>query len=228
MLDCVIKSEEKSVDISTGIAQDIQDLITRGTLSSGVRLGQTTLAERFNVSRTQIREALQTLAAEGIVIHDPYRGYFVTKISSDEVRDLYRMRHLFERDLLATIDWPTTVQLVELKNMINEIESIVAQQKFDLWHQAHRQFEMMIFNLSPNKIFAREIFRLWALIDRYGSLLAMAMPQKRELAKNKLTEMRRLLGCLMKHDRKGLLRIFERERLSIEQMFISILESRGL
>ena len=64
--------------------------IIAGTLRPGDPLGETTLAGRFGLSRTPVREALQRLAAEGLVERGPRRAFVVRRMSSDA------LRHLFE------------------------------------------------------------------------------------------------------------------------------------
>ena len=64
--------------------------IIAGTLRPGDPLGETTLAARFGLSRTPVREALQRLAAEGLVERGPRRAFVVRRMSSDA------LRHLFE------------------------------------------------------------------------------------------------------------------------------------
>ena len=67
-------------------------MIARGTLAPGMRLGQTELAEQFSASRVPVREALKLLSSEGIIEHDPNRGFFVTRLSRDEAEQLFTVR----------------------------------------------------------------------------------------------------------------------------------------
>jgi len=69
--------------------------IRNGVLMPGRRLRETELAQRFEVSRTPIREALQLLQADGLLSYGP-RGLAVTRISPEEVLSLYGMREILE------------------------------------------------------------------------------------------------------------------------------------
>ncbi|MCB1527543.1 MAG: GntR family transcriptional regulator [Hyphomicrobiaceae bacterium] len=73
-----------------GIAfQDqLEDDIATGRLTPGSRLDEVSLAERFGVSRTPVRETLRQLAAQGLVELRPYRGAIV---SSPDPRRLMEM-----------------------------------------------------------------------------------------------------------------------------------------
>ena len=67
------------------VASRIRDLIIEGTLEPGSRIDEAHLIDELGVSRTPFREALRTLAAEGLVIVRPSKGSIVRKLTGDEV-----------------------------------------------------------------------------------------------------------------------------------------------
>ena len=79
----IVLEKPQSVAIPAMIADNLRGMIARGNLAAGLRLGQRELAEKFNASRVPVREALKLLCSEGIVEHDPNRGFFVARLSSD-------------------------------------------------------------------------------------------------------------------------------------------------
>jgi DNA-binding transcriptional MocR family regulator len=60
----------------------LADEIVRGVLPPGTSLDETDLAQRFNVSRTPVREALRQLTASGLVDSRAHRGAVVAQPSS--------------------------------------------------------------------------------------------------------------------------------------------------
>lgn len=208
------------------ISDQIRQLITRGALSPGVHLGQTELAERFNASRVPVREALKLLAAEGVVVHDPNRGFFVATLSSDEARQFYRMRHLVEGELISTIRWPSPKEVSRLNDIILEMEERLRKGDRTHWNVKHREFHKTIFDLSPQKVLVREVLRLWALTDRYRSLLPP--PSLENDAGTAGMGERALVKALERKDRAELARVFHEDRARIEKMLLSILEDRRL
>src|SRR4051794_5648296 len=80
--------------------QTLRADILEGRFEPGTKLVQTELATRLGLSTTPIREALQDLAREGLVLLDPHRGAFVRALSLDEVREIYELRMLLEPMLL--------------------------------------------------------------------------------------------------------------------------------
>lgn len=217
------------VDVPARIANEIQLLINRGTLSPGVHLGQAELAERFSTSRVPVREALKLLAAQGSLQHDPNRGFFVAPLSSDEARQLYRMRHLLEVDLLSTVEWPAKAHLTKLKAMVAELEAIVAADDRTSWAAKHREFQLAIFDLSPQKLMLREIVRLWALTDRYRSLLlATGSPKGNKKVGRACEQEHKLISALEAKDVKRLLAVYDEERSYVEEVLLGVLHERGL
>ena len=78
----------------------LEDEIVGGAIAPGTVLRQEQLSERFDVSRTPVREALRRLAALGLVSFEPNRGVRVRSISPGELREAYLVRA--ELEALAT------------------------------------------------------------------------------------------------------------------------------
>lgn len=78
------------------VANAIRKAILRGTFKPGEKLDQQELAENLGVSRSPVREALRTLAAEELVTNIPHRGAIVTERSEAELKELLYMRLLLE------------------------------------------------------------------------------------------------------------------------------------
>jgi DNA-binding GntR family transcriptional regulator len=70
--------------------------ILNGTLAPGQVLRQEELAAQFKTSRVPLREALQSLQAEGLVVLRPRRGYAVSLLDAQQLAGLMQMRILVE------------------------------------------------------------------------------------------------------------------------------------
>ncbi len=70
----------------------IQEAIWTGRLAPGARLVETTLADQFQISRGPLREALRSLAAEGLVEFAPGRGAFVVDPTPAQMQDMIILR----------------------------------------------------------------------------------------------------------------------------------------
>jgi DNA-binding GntR family transcriptional regulator len=82
------------------VARVLEDEIVSGAIPQGQVLRQEHLCERFGVSRTPVREALQRLEALGLVTALPNRGARVRSISTAELREAFMIRA--ELEALAT------------------------------------------------------------------------------------------------------------------------------
>ena len=67
------------------VCRKIADAIALGQLAPGSRLDEVTLAARFAVSRTPVREALKQLSTMGLVIYRPNRGALVASMTPEEL-----------------------------------------------------------------------------------------------------------------------------------------------
>jgi DNA-binding GntR family transcriptional regulator len=74
------------------LVKSIREAILDETFEPGDRLVEDELAERFQVSRSPVREALLALEKEGTVTMSPYKGAVVKPISAAEVLDIAELR----------------------------------------------------------------------------------------------------------------------------------------
>lgn len=79
------------------VADKLRQAIAYGELVPGTQLGEVELARRFGVSRGPVREGMQRLAQEGLLIAIRNRGVFVNSMDADEIRDMYLAREAIER-----------------------------------------------------------------------------------------------------------------------------------
>lgn len=95
MTDFIGRLDQKS---TPGIIADkLRQAIAHHELEPGSQLGEAELARRFGVSRGPIREAIQRLTQEGLLVAIRNRGVFVIAMTPDEVRDMYLAREAVER-----------------------------------------------------------------------------------------------------------------------------------
>ncbi len=86
----------KRVPLGRSVAEAIRRAILAGRYKSGERLVEDRLSAEFKVSRVPVREALKTLAAEGLVELLPRRGARVAAWSHDVALELVEVRATLE------------------------------------------------------------------------------------------------------------------------------------
>lgn len=70
--------------------------IVRGRIDFGAQLRPDAIAEQLDISVTPVREALHRMERDGLILKQPYRGWFVREFTEQEVRELYEMRAALE------------------------------------------------------------------------------------------------------------------------------------
>jgi DNA-binding GntR family transcriptional regulator len=74
------------------VVKRIREAILDEVFKPGDRLGEAELAEKFEVSRSPIRETLLALEKEGTLIISPYKGAIVKPLSAEEILDIAELR----------------------------------------------------------------------------------------------------------------------------------------
>src|SRR3981189_1968745 len=85
----VIVGLEPTADssLASDIARRLEEEILRGRVRPGARLDERELSERYNVSRTPVREALQRLSASGLAVARGLKGLQVAQMSVADLLD---------------------------------------------------------------------------------------------------------------------------------------------
>src|SRR5512138_2331635 len=81
------------------VYEDIKHDIITCKLAPGEPLSENQFVDRFQVSKTPIREALTSLVQDGLVEYTPNRGFRVTPISILDIQEIFEARIFFESAL---------------------------------------------------------------------------------------------------------------------------------
>ena len=88
--------------------ESLRAMIVSGQLAPGERVNQDQVAASVGTSVAPLREALRVLEQEGQVTYRPRRGYFVTELRAEDLREIYELRRVLEeraaRLVLPTLD----------------------------------------------------------------------------------------------------------------------------
>ena len=107
--------------------QDLKAAILNGSLQRGERLSEARLIAELGIGRTPLREALNRLEREGLVVSQPNSGYSVTNLDIDEVCDLLVVREGLDA-LAAEVACRTATEdeLAELAAVMADIDALDA------------------------------------------------------------------------------------------------------
>ncbi len=159
----------------------IVDAIDAGTYKPGSRLVESELADRFQVSRTPIREALQRLETQSMLTRDG-RSLIVASLDHNQLAELYEVRSVLEglaAQLAAQHATPEEVRV--LYDMITSDRKIIGNP--DKLSRANRRFHSQIHLASRNRYLIKQL----EMVHRSMALLtstSLAVDGRGEMALN--------------------------------------------
>ena len=159
--------------VQTGVtraADTLREAILRGELAPGVQLRQAELAGQLGLSRVPVREALQVLETEGLLLHRPNSGYYVRRLSAEELSQVYVMLDLLEEVVLTNITGVPPEQLDRLVAINAELEVAFSRNAVHDRMELNREFHVGILRLGQQPIILQEIQRLWTMSESYRIL----------------------------------------------------------
>jgi DNA-binding GntR family transcriptional regulator len=146
------------------------DILT-GILQPGQQILQESLASRYGVSRAPLREAMRVLEGEGQIIHSPHRGYFVTELDLANMREVYRLREILEREAIRTaIPHLTDTDIQAISAAQDDVGIAAESGEILALTLANRRFHFMIFEASRMPRLVRMLTQLWDATDVYRSV----------------------------------------------------------
>ena len=128
-------------------AAHIRDGIESGKYGPGMKLWQDRLAKELNVSRIPVREALCTLASEGLVTLLPNRGAMVPELSSDELEELYALGASLESMAVKrAVPRLTAADLKRMKRLLDDMRD--SRDEPETWYALNREFHSCLLDAS--------------------------------------------------------------------------------
>ncbi len=130
----------------------IKSAIFSMKLRPGQPLVDNELAERLQVSRTPIREALRRLETEGLVVHEPHRGWAVYSLTLDDIHQIFDLKEALE-GLAArrAAERMNEEDAHELLQVVERMEEASRSGDRDAWMALDVQYHDIIFRVAGNQ-----------------------------------------------------------------------------
>lgn len=142
---------------SNAIYERIRHDILSGVLEANERLKVSALAKQLDSSTNPVREALQQLRGEGLVLFTPNQGARVRPIDMEFVRDVAEVGFLLEPYLLNLfVETVTDADIAELERLQKEIESLNFENKAEHTH-LNNLFHETLYERHYNRV----AFNVW-------------------------------------------------------------------
>jgi len=171
--------EESYMPVRMVVYETLREAIFRKELKPGDKLVENDLAEKLDVSRTPVREALRMLESEGLIERNPRKGLFVKGFTAEDVMEIYSIRQALEAlAIRICCQRITKEEIAELQDLYSKMvdaferdddtrlfrlsqkfnEAIVSPAKMPrllnllgTYHEYLRRFRIVSFSKSPRK-----------------------------------------------------------------------------
>jgi DNA-binding GntR family transcriptional regulator len=156
--------------LKDNIAELLTDAILTSKIRPGDRLNESQIGRDLKVSRAPIREALQQLQEQGLVLNNPRRGMFVVSLEDEDVQKINSLRVILEAEALrlarAARDMAGLKRLGQILERMDRMEPSPAAQNTQIDLEFHRT----IWNMCGNEYLVRILTSLTAPLFAHAIL----------------------------------------------------------
>jgi DNA-binding GntR family transcriptional regulator len=197
----------------------LKESIIKGFLEPGTKLLENKIAEKMQVSRTPVREAMQKLVAEGFVKTTPNQTMVVTEVSPEDVKEVLQIRGVLE-GLAARIAAKkiNKQEIDELESVVTQMSLHITRENLSSYCKVDDEFHDLILNICGNKWIIQIRDNLGSFIYRFR-LKSLCVAGRLKCC---FEEHRKIMESLKKHNSE------EADRLSqihMENTVINILKN---
>ena len=114
------------------IAEYLRDRILDGTFAPATSINEVHLAAQLEISRSPVREAVQRLVQEGLLVSTRNRGTSVVELGPEDIEDVYMARAAIEREAARLVlRGDTTGLSAQLDAVLDDMSRALEN---DAWH----------------------------------------------------------------------------------------------
>jgi len=206
MLKTSVEYEIDRLSLSEKVYYYIKDLILSGQLKGGERIPEETVARKFGVSRTPIREALKRLEVYGLVILKPRSYAEIISISHQEAEEIAQVRASLESLAVRLLaDRLTEEDMLQLQRISEECYSAFEGNDRARGFEKDSEFHLEISRRSGNAY----LYNLFEKLDSKVQLLRLELKLPIEDLKGFVKHHSVILDALNKRDGKLAAKLME-------------------
>lgn len=153
-----IKRKEKKLTQTEQIYQTIKDDIAAKLYQPGEKLNVKELARKYHVSDTPVKQALQRLAEEKIVVNSPNKGMRIRTLTPHELHDIFDMRLMmdtfFAKNIMTSLKYNIALRQQLLDNLAAQrafIEENDSSRKPKEYFELDMEFHTLYLAASGNQ-----------------------------------------------------------------------------
>jgi len=170
------------------VSQALRSAIISGEMEPGVVYSAPSLAGRFGVSATPVREAMLDLVREGMVTIVPNKGFRVTEVDDASLDQVTQIRQLVEPPVVGRVT-PLVPEedLPALRRMAQDIVDEAAAGDLVSYTEADRQFHLRLLSYDGNPRLVELVSELRSQTRLLGLTSMLASGELAENAREHLT-----------------------------------------
>ncbi|MCZ8185870.1 MAG: GntR family transcriptional regulator [Beijerinckiaceae bacterium] len=155
------------VTLHDAVLNQLRDMIIEGKLAPGTRINEGPVGASLGVSRTPLREAIKTLASEGLVEILPAKGAIVRRFSEKDIRDILDVLKTLEQ-LAArlTCAHASDAEIAEIADLHQQMLRLYADRNRLAYFKLNQEIHAAIVRASGNSALTQVHEQLQARIKR--------------------------------------------------------------
>jgi GntR family transcriptional regulator, gluconate operon transcriptional repressor len=172
--------------------------IITGQLEPQTHLVETEIAQKLNVSRGPVREALVRLEQEGLVVNQPYRGRYVADISSDFISEVYGLRLQLENYALELVSERLQPEhLAHLQELLDRMIQEATAAHVEEFAAIDLEFHRLLVTVSGHKL----LLQMWETLTNVShAFIALNASTESDLVRIITQGHQSILEALVGHD----------------------------
>lgn len=203
------------------VLEAIEKALVSGELRPEDRVNEAEIARDAGISRGPVREAIQHLVAEGILVNVPHRGTYVAQWTKRDVAETYGLRALLESYAASLAKERMSVEeLTELENIVSDMETCAPRGDATCLFELDLTFHHRLYELSGHTLLVRVLRDLWRRISMLVNFDASTSPDLIEYAQNH----RMLMDALKSGDGIKIEEVFREHIIGIGEVIIQRME----
>lgn len=187
------------------------------------RILEKELSAELRVSRTPLREALNRLALEGLVVLLPYRGYIVAPLTIEDIRELFEVRRTVEAEAAALAAKRVTPEDIEELTSAAELRYTRGDPKtYETYLRANLTFHRAVVRCTHNTRLETIVMTALDQLQRPEYLVLEGADMDNIAA---TTEHREIIEALRAHDSERARALMTEHIIRSERRIITALQS---
>lgn len=162
---------KQNLPINESVYNGLRQAIIKGIIPAGERINEKEYAERLNISRTPIRDALRRLEIEQLVERIPGFGTVVKKITVGDAIEIFKIRKTLE--VLATVNamhLMTEENYEEMRNLLERTDEANERDDIKLVTELFGEFNSMMYRFSGMPRLAQIVTSLSEYLKRFRDI----------------------------------------------------------